>query len=271
MRFKLAAVGAVAVALVVASFVLSDHRTHQLTLVGCYFIALLGLDLLGRSGQISLGQGAFMAIGAYTAAILCGHHGVGAPLALLLGAAVAGVGGLAVSLAGRRGVSVLTLALALALPSILGRIDGEVAFGPVRHGYLLTWLVAAILFLVAWLLLESRLTRLLLAVRDNDVAAAAAGVNGAGYRALASTIAAAYAGAGGALAALVAGQVDPGTLPFELSLLLLAAAVVTAFGSIWGALAGAVAIELLAGRHVELVLGAALIAALAVTRTVRRT
>lgn len=270
MRVKLAAVGVVTVALCVAPFVLSDHHTHQLALVGAYLVAILGLDLLGQSGQVSLGQGAFMAIGGTTAAILCGRHSYGAPWALLLGAAAAAVAGLLASFAGRRGLPVVTLALALAVPSILGRV-GTVKFGPVEHGYLLTWLVAGVLFVVAWLLVESRFALLFHAVRDNELAAAAAGVNRAGYRAAASALAAAYAGAGGAVVTLAAGHADSGTFPFELSLLLLAAAVAGAFGSIWGALAGAVAVELLVGRHPELVLGIALIATLVVKRTVRRT
>jgi branched-chain amino acid transport system permease protein len=267
-RVKLAVAGVVAIAVVVAPFVVSDHRTHQLTLVGAYFVAILGLDLLGLSGQVSLGQGAFMAIGGYTAAILCAHHGYGPPFALLIGIVAAAAAGLVASFGGRRGLPVVTIALALALPSILGRIDSSVIFGPVKHGYLLTWLVAGVLFVVAWLLVESSLARVLRALRDNDLAASASGVNAVAYRALASTLAAAYAGAGGALVALVAGHADPTTFPFELSLLLFAAAVV---GGLWGALAGAIAVELLVGHHPALVLGVALIAALVVRRTVRRT
>lgn len=268
MRPKLAAAAVVAIAVVVAPFVVSDHREHQLVLVGAYVVAILGLDLLGQSGQVSLGQGAFMAIGGTTAALLCGRHGYAPLWALLLGAAAAGAVGLVASLGGSRALTVVTLALALALPSLLGRV-AAVEFGSVRYGYALTWLVAGVGFLAAWLLVASGVARAVRAVRDNDVAATAAGVNPAAYRAAASTVAAAYAGAGGALVVLAAGHTT--AFPFELSLLLLAAAVAGAFGSIWAALPGAVAVELLAGHHPALVLGAALIAALAVRRTIGRT
>jgi branched-chain amino acid transport system permease protein len=270
MRLKLAAFGLVVVLLAVAPFVVSGHHEHQLALVGAYFVAILGLDLLRLGGQASLGQGAFMGIGGATAALLCGRHGYGPLWALVLGIVAAAAAGLAASLAGRRGLPVVTLSLALALPSVLGRV-GPVTFGPVRHGYLLTWLAAGVLFLIAWLLVESGFARLVRAVRDNEPAAVAAGVDAAVYRAASSTLAAGYAGAAGALVTLAAGHVDSGMFPVELSLLLLAAAVAGALGSIWAALAGAIAVELLAGHHPELVLGVALIAALAVARTVKRT
>ena len=77
MRLKLIVFGVGVLALIVLPFPLSDFRTVQLATVGAYFIAILGLDILtGHSGQISLGHGAFMAVGAYTTAILMANHGV---------------------------------------------------------------------------------------------------------------------------------------------------------------------------------------------------
>ena len=75
MRVKLPAFGVGVLVLVVLPFVLTDFRTVQLATVGAYFIAILGLDVLtGHSGQISLGHGAFMAVGAYTTALLLIHR-----------------------------------------------------------------------------------------------------------------------------------------------------------------------------------------------------
>ena len=77
MRARVIAFSAGVVMLAVLPFALSEFRTVQLATVGAYFIAILGLDVLtGHSGQISLGHGAFMAVGAYTTAILVAHHGV---------------------------------------------------------------------------------------------------------------------------------------------------------------------------------------------------
>ena len=70
---------------------LSEFRTVQLATVGAYFIAILGLDVLtGHSGQISLGHGAFMAVGGYTTAILMTNHGVRDLWTIPIAAAVAG-------------------------------------------------------------------------------------------------------------------------------------------------------------------------------------
>src|SRR5207237_5895505 len=78
-------------ALVVLPFLLSDFRTVQLASVGASFIAILGLDVLtGHSGQISLGHGAFMAVGAYTTAILVANHGVRDVWTIAAAAGVAG-------------------------------------------------------------------------------------------------------------------------------------------------------------------------------------
>src|SRR2546423_15521979 len=77
MRTKRIAFGLGVLALIVLPFPLSDFRTVQLATVGAYFIAILGLDVLtGHSGQISLGHGAFMAVGAHTAANPLSDHGV---------------------------------------------------------------------------------------------------------------------------------------------------------------------------------------------------
>src|SRR6188474_1828633 len=66
-----------AAVVVVLPFVLSNYRVFQLTLVLAYAIVLLGLNMLtGYNGQISLGHGAFYAIGAYTAAILMDKAGM---------------------------------------------------------------------------------------------------------------------------------------------------------------------------------------------------
>ena len=98
MRVKLSAFVLGVAVLVVLPFVLTDFRTVQLATVGAYFIAILGLDVLtGHSGQISLGHGAFMAVGAYTTAILMANHGVRDLWTIPIAGGVAGVIGLIVA------------------------------------------------------------------------------------------------------------------------------------------------------------------------------
>jgi branched-chain amino acid transport system permease protein len=272
MRVKLSAFALGALVLVVLPFVLTDFRTVQLATVGAYFIAILGLDVLtGHSGQISLGHGAFMAVGAYTTAILMANHGVRDLWTIPIAAGVAGVIGLlagvpALRLSGLY-LALATFGIAVVLPTILKKFDhftggstGITLFGkPTQTGhgvgvwgltnnqwlYALTWTVGAVAFLIAWWLLDSRFGRSLRAIRDSELAAVASGVNRAKYKVLAFGVSAAFAGVAGALFAINVAYVAPDTFPIQLSLYLLVGAVVGFFGSIWGAVFGALLIQFL--------------------------
>ncbi|MDX6596193.1 MAG: branched-chain amino acid transport system permease protein [Gaiellales bacterium] len=272
MRVKLIAFGLGVAVLAVLPFVLTDFRTVQLATVGAYFIAILGLDVLtGHSGQISLGHGAFMAVGAYTTAILMANHGVRDLWTIPIAAGVAGGIGLlagvpALRLSGLY-LALATFGIAVVLPTILKKFDhftggstGIALFGKpsqTGHGggiwgltnnqwlYALTWTVGGLVFLIAWWLLDSRFGRSLRAIRDSELAAAASGVNRAKYKVLAFGVSAAFAGIAGALFAINVAYVAPDTFPIQLSLYLLVGAVVGFFGSIWGAALGALLIQFL--------------------------
>jgi branched-chain amino acid transport system permease protein len=269
MRVKLVAFAVGVLVLIVLPFVLSDFRTVQLATVGAYFIAILGLDVLtGHSGQISLGHGAFMAVGAYTTAILMSNHGVRDLWTIPIAAGVAGVIGLlagvpALRLSGLY-LALATFGIAVVLPTILKKFDhftggstGITLFGkPTQTGhgvgvwgltnnqwlYALTWTIGSFVFLLAWWLLDSRFGRSLRAIRDSELAATAYGVNRAKYKVLAFGVSAAFAGVAGSLFAINVAYVAPDTFPIQLSLFLLVGAVVGIFGSIWGAVLGALLI-----------------------------
>ena len=276
MRARLALVGVAIVALTLLPIPLTEFRTVQLATVGAYFIAILGLDVLtGHSGQISLGHGAFMAVGAYTTAILMANHGLRDLWTIPIAAAVAGGIGLlagvpALRLSGLY-LALATFGIAIALPTVLKKFDhftggstGITLFGKpsqTGHGvgvkilgkqltnnewlYALTWTVAVLLFFVAWWLLSSRFGRSLRAVRDSELAAVASGVNRSAYKVAAFGVSAAYAGVAGSLLAINVAYVSPDTFPIQLSLYLLVGAVVGFFGSIWGAILGALLIQFL--------------------------
>jgi branched-chain amino acid transport system permease protein len=271
-RIRLAAFVLGVALLGVLPFVLTDFRTVQLATVGAYFIAILGLDVLtGHSGQISLGHGAFMAVGAYTTAILMANHGVRDLWTIPIAAGVAGAIGLlagvpALRLSGLY-LALATFGIAVVLPTVLKKFDhftggstGITLFGkPAQTGhgvgiwglsnnqwlYALTWTVGGLVFLIAWWLLDSRFGRSLRAIRDSELAAAASGVNRAKYKVLAFGVSAAFAGVAGALFAINVAYVAPDTFPIQLSLYLLVGAVVGFFGSIWGAAFGALLIQFL--------------------------
>jgi branched-chain amino acid transport system permease protein len=272
MRLKLAVFGVGVLVLIVLPFILSDFRTVQLATVGAYFIAILGLDILtGHSGQISLGHGAFMAVGGYTTAILMANHGVQDVWTIPIAAGVAGGIGLLAGIPALRlsgfYLALATFGIAVVFPTILKKFDhftggstGITLFGkPTQTGngvgiwgmtnnqwlYALTWTVGVVLFVFAWWLLDSRFGRSLRAVRDSELAAAASGVNRSAYKVVAFGLSAAFAGVGGALLAINIAYVSPDTFPITLSLYLLVGCVVGFFGSIWGAALGALLIQFL--------------------------
>jgi branched-chain amino acid transport system permease protein len=258
------AAGGVAV-LLVLPHVVSSYRSFQLVYVGIYFIALVGLNVLtGHSGQISLGHGAFMAIGAYTTAILVSHRGVDELWTIPLAALVAGFAGYLFGYPALRlqGVylALATFAVAIALPSLVKRFPGltgggtgiqleqpQAPFGLPLSGtmwlYALTWSIGVLLFAASWLMLRGRLGRTLRAVRDSEIAAASVGVDAARYKRVAFGLSAAYAGVAGSLLAIAIAFVNPDTFPVSLSILLLTGVVVGGLGSIVGPLIGAFFVE----------------------------
>jgi branched-chain amino acid transport system permease protein len=102
-----------------------------------------------------------------------------------------------------------------------------------------------VLFVLVWWLLDSRFGRSVRAIRDSELAAAAAGVNRAAYKVAAFGLSAAYAGVAGSLLAINTAYVSPLSFPIQLSLYLLVGAVVGFYGSIWGAALGALLIQFL--------------------------
>lgn len=252
----LAWLAAGAVAIVLLPNALSDFREFQLAYVGVYFIAVLGLNLLtGYSGQISLGHGGFMMIGAYTTAILSVHHGIRDVWTIPLAAIVAGLVGFAFGFPALRFRGVYLALATFAIPVALIQIAKKFAFTGGGGGmnltrivsgndvYTLTWPIAGGLLVLAWLLVHGRFGRALRAIRESEVAAVSSGVNLALYKSLAFGISAAYAGVAGSLYALAVAYVNPDTFPITLSILLLTGAVVGGLGSLGGVVFGALFIE----------------------------
>jgi branched-chain amino acid transport system permease protein len=239
---------------------LGSFRTTQLTYVGVFGIALVGLNVLtGFAGQISLGHGAFMALGAYTTAILSMNHGVPVLLTIPLGGLVAGVAGFLFGFPALRlaGVSLAlgTFGLAVVVPSLARRFDtftgGQAGIlldlptspisrlSPERWLYYLTWAIALVLFVVAWVLSQSKIGRAWRAIRDNEIAAAASGVGLATHKTLAFSLSAAYAGVAGSLLAISAFSVQPGAFPVDRSIALLVGLAIGGLGSLSPLVAGA--------------------------------
>ena len=212
----LVVVAVVAVVLVLLPFVLSDYNTYLAGEVGIFFIAILGLNILtGYTGQISIGHGAFMAIGGYTAAIMSRDHQTNLVYGTLLAFAVCFVVGLLFGLPALRlsgaYLALATFALAISIPQLPLQwsnyprrqprgavlVDRRVLSN--RWIYGVAWAFAAVILLLAWLILRGRVGRAFRAVRDSEIAAAASGVEIGMYKTLAFGISAAFCGVAGAL------------------------------------------------------------------------
>jgi len=253
-------------------FLVSNYRTFQFTLVLVYAIALLGLNLLtGYNGQISLGHGAFYAIGAYTAAILMDKLGAPYWATLPAAGAVCLVAGFLFGLPALRleglYLALATFALGVSMPQLLkyhhleqwtGGVQGIVIAKPEPPAVLTNaglpinadqWLyffalaVTVLMFALGWNLMRGRVGRALIAIRDHAIAAEAMGVNNALYKSLAFGVSAMYTGVAGALGAIAVQYVAPDSFNIFLSIVFLVGIVVGGLASISGALYGALFIQ----------------------------
>jgi branched-chain amino acid transport system permease protein len=247
----------------------SDFQFLQLSLMIVYSIAVLGLTLLtGFNGQISLGHGAFFAVGAYTTAILIDQAGwtfwATLPVAAMVCFAAGYLFGLpALRLEGHY-LALATFALAVAVPQILKYRHIE----PLTHGvmginvfksdppfdiplstdqwmFLVVLVIAALMFWIARNLLDSRIGRALIAIRDHSMAASTMGVNVSHYKAVMFGISALYTGVAGALHGVIFQFVGPDSFRFELSIAILVGAVVGGVASLPGAAIGGVFVQVI--------------------------
>jgi branched-chain amino acid transport system permease protein len=270
LRWTLVAV-LVVLAAAALPFLVSNYRVFQFTMVVIYAIALLGLNILtGYNGQISLGHGAFYAIGAYVAAVLMDKFNVPYWLVIPAAGAVCLLAGFLFGLPALRleGVylALATFALGVALPQLLkykhleawtGGVQGislikpdppfqsllGLKLNPDRWLYLFTLAVAVLMFVLAWNLLRGRVGRALIAIRDQPIAAATMGIDNALYKSLAFGVSAMFTGVAGALGAIAVAFVAPDSFTIFLSISMVVGMVVGGLASISGAIWGAIFIQ----------------------------
>jgi branched-chain amino acid transport system permease protein len=250
-----------------APFWMSGYHLYQGAQVLVYAIALLGLNLLtGYNGQLSLGHGAFFAIGGYGAAILIVKFGLPYWLAIPLASALCFVLGFLFGFPALRFgglyLALATFALAVATPQLLaykgvdfltGGSQGlqvskpGALFGlPMSVDQSVYWVclaVAIALFVVAANLLHGRIGRALVAIRDHPIAAESMGVNAALYKTTCFGVSALYAGIAGGLDAIAVGFISPESFSLALSLAFLVGIVIGGLASLGGVIFGALFIE----------------------------
>lgn len=246
------------------TFFLKGYQLFQATMVLSYAIALLGLNILtGYNGQISLGHGAFYAIGAYATGILMEHGGMPYWLTVPMAGVICLIVGYlfgrpALKLEGLY-LALATFALGVAMPQLLkykhleqwtGGVQGIVLMKPGapfglpltedQWVYLFSLVVTVIMFVIAHNLLQSGSGRAMRAIRDHAMAAEAMGVDNSHYKAMTFGVSAAFTGVGGALSAIAVQFVAPDSFTLFLSISLLVGIVVGGVGTLYGAIFGAI-------------------------------
>jgi branched-chain amino acid transport system permease protein len=243
----------------------------QMTMLLVYGLAVLALNILtGGSGQFSLGQSAFYAVGAYTSAILMEHAGVNYALTLPAAGVICFAFGFlfgqpALRLSGVY-LALATFALATAMPQLLklgyfehwtGGVQGLVVTKPdapeVVQGvlswfhvkmsqdmwlYYFTLAITIAIYIFSVNLLKSRSGRAFMAIRDNEIAASAMGVDVALYKTLAFGVSAGITGVAGGLGAIAVQFVAPDSFTIQLAIALFLGMVVGGVGWLPGSIVG---------------------------------
>jgi branched-chain amino acid transport system permease protein len=258
---------AVLVAAAVPTAFFNGYHLFQLTMMVVYAVAILGLALLtGFNGQISLGHGAFFAIGAYTTAILMANWDVPYWATLVPAAAVCGMVGFllgfpALRLAGHY-LALTTFSLSVVIPQLLkynlvsdwtGGVQGlvldkpDAPFGLPLSGdqwiYLFTLGIGVLAFVLAWNIVHGRVGRAIMAIRDHSLAAEAMGINVSLLKTRTFAVSAMFTGLAGSLSAIAVQFVAPDSFGIFLSIFLFVGLVVGGVASIGGTIVGALFVE----------------------------
>jgi len=238
-----------------------ELRQYQGSFVATYALAIASIILLtGYSGQLSLGHSALMAVGAYAGALSINNAHLHPVIALIIATLTAGVFGLILGFAVARlsgpYLAGTTLALAVSLPTlanqfpILGGEQGvvfDVGAPPARFGEGFSqykwffWISSLAALIMIWMisnLLSSRYGRTFRAIRDNQIAAALAGINAGRVKVIAFAVSSGAAGLAGGLLVMLISGVSPSAFPLSLSFSLLTGAVVTGVYNLKGVMLG---------------------------------
>lgn len=258
-------------ALIVAPLFLKNFIIFQMTMLLVYGLAVLALNILtGGSGQFSLGQSAFYAVGAYTSAILMEHAGMNYALTLPVSGIICFVFGFLFGLPALRlsGVylALATFTLATAMPQLLklgyvehwtGGVQGLVVTKPDAPEmlesvlkwfslkmsqdmwlYYFTLVITIAIYIFSVNLLKSRSGRAFMAIRDNEIAASAMGIDVALYKTLAFGVSAGITGVAGGLGAIAVQFVAPDGYTIALAIQLFVGMVVGGVGWLPGSIVG---------------------------------
>ena len=233
---------------------IDQYTESVLIFLGINTVLALSLALPVSAGLLSLGQGGFMAIGAYASAALTTWYGVPFPLALAAGGLLAALAGLAVGFPALRIKGVYLLILTMGFGEIVrifflnfeptGAASGLGGI-PQATTPLGVAIAVAVLLLFFLQLRRSRIGRAIEALREDELAAEVMGIDLTRLKLAVFGVGALIAGVGGALYAHYALFIDSAQFGFHRSAEIFIIVLLGGMGSFWGAVAGAVAVTLL--------------------------
>ncbi|MEN6637514.1 MAG: branched-chain amino acid ABC transporter permease [Clostridiaceae bacterium] len=243
----------------IQSGVITKYYTKVLMLIGINIILTVSLNIAtGYLGQLPLGHAGFMAVGAYTAAIVMTRSGLDAsvsfPIGLALGALMAGIVGILIGIPALRlkgdYLAIITLGFGEIIRVVLLNIDSVLGFKltygaaslksiPKETNFLNTFLCVGIVCLLIHTMMKSRHGRAILSIRENEIAAESCGINVTYYKVLGFAASAVFAGLAGALYAGYLGILNPSSFGFMKSIEILVMVVLGGMGSMVGSVLSA--------------------------------
>lgn len=245
----------------------SPYQLRMATLSGVYIILALSLNLLiGVTGQISIGHAAFFGIGAYTSAILATRFGTGFVVTFILAGVIAGIFGFILGMPALKIKGYYLAIVTLGFCEIIRIIEmnwmsltrgplGISGIPPINIFGLLVddeieyYYLIFVMILVSYILLKnilnSRIGRGFLAIKENEIAAESMGINLFKYKVLSFTVSSVFAGCVGAFFAHYMTFIDPTIFTSEQSTLILVMVIFGGLGSLPGAVIGAIGITIL--------------------------
>ena len=254
--------GILVLLMIISPFLLNRYQLSILNEMGIAVIGALGLNLLiGFTGQLSLGHGAFAAIGAYSSALLTGKLGIPFVISLPLSGLIAALLGLIIGIPSLRlkglYLALGTLAFGFVIEYILFHWDltqgdlgmavkrisvGEFQIKSQRQYFYLITGFAALAVLCTKNIVRSKIGRSFIAIRDRDIAAEAMGISLAKYKVMAFGLSAFYAGIAGCLMAHYNRWIVPGSFDISLSIAYIAMIIMGGLGTVLGSVLGAILI-----------------------------
>ncbi|MEG1651466.1 MAG: branched-chain amino acid ABC transporter permease [Oscillospiraceae bacterium] len=244
----------------IESGTLSRYYARNIYQVGIFIIAAVSLNLTcGFLGQLPLGHAGFMAVGAYTSALITKNISiVNEPVtffvAILIGGLVAAMFGIIIGLPALRlrgdYLAIITLAFGEMIRVIILNLDitgGALGLKGIPRLTNFTWIywICVITIFVTYTLIHSKAGRAIISIRENEIAAESVGVNTTYFKTMTFTVAAFFAGVSGALFAHYIAAIVPNDFGFMKSIEILVMVVLGGMGSIVGSVISASALTLL--------------------------